>query len=505
MELSVENMLRLFGDDFKVISGAAGINRIIKSVTVMEEPDFHKRIKGGEFIISNAYFLRKNVDLLYDLLEILDQNNAAAIGIKVNRYIHKIPDKVIEKAEELDFPLIFIPNNYTFSDVIDTVLEEIINKKVKTLSFSEKTNKIFRDLLRKNKNFFQILDMLAGMLEREIAFYDNIFDVYYSNYNDDLDNVEIEKILEDKFSYEIKNNSSVYGYIIFCDQKADIEISDFEKIVLENAATILEFKIQKEISNYKIERKYKDEFVQSLIFNNFKSWKEIYEGIKFYDLSFTGNLFCFICESEIFEGEENDDFFMKNVINKKIENLFSEYIYTRIKNELIFIVNSELDLSDETIKTELQNKFLKNIKSPKPIKVGIGRNKKEIKEINYSYEEAKKALKIGRNIDDEKDIYFFSELGIYRLLDSISDQEVAQNFIKESLGELRNDEELLNTLQAIVEKDWNLKEASKELFVHYNTVIYRFNKILKILDFDSNDAEKKLNIAVSLKLYNMLN
>lgn len=56
------------------------------------------------------------------------------------------------------------------------------------------------------------------------------------------------------------------------------------------------------------------------------------------------------------------------------------------------------------------------------------------------------------------------------------------------------DEELILTAQTFFENNLNLMQTSKELIVHRNTLIYRLDKIKKLLNLDI----RKFNDAVTL-------
>ncbi|SHG77844.1 Purine catabolism regulatory protein-like family protein [Thermosyntropha lipolytica DSM 11003] len=59
MQLTVKNMLDMFAD-FKVIAGRRGIYRQITTVSVIDAPDIHEWLKGGEFLITTGYIMRDN-------------------------------------------------------------------------------------------------------------------------------------------------------------------------------------------------------------------------------------------------------------------------------------------------------------------------------------------------------------------------------------------------------------------------------------------------------------
>lgn len=128
MHLTVKNMLDMFSD-FQIIAGGNGINRQVTTVSVMDAPDIHEWLKGGEFLITTGYIMRDNPLKIIDLLNNINHAGAAALGIKLDRFIKTLPAAVIEKSDELGIPLIHIPNKYAFTDVINPVLSRIVNNQ----------------------------------------------------------------------------------------------------------------------------------------------------------------------------------------------------------------------------------------------------------------------------------------------------------------------------------------------------------------------------------------
>ena len=58
------------------------------------------------------------------------------------------------------------------------------------------------------------------------------------------------------------------------------------------------------------------------------------------------------------------------------------------------------------------------------------------------------------------------------------------------------DEDMIKTIEIFFKLDLNLSEASKELYVHRNTLIYRLDKIQKYTTYDI----RKFNDAVLFKI-----
>ena len=63
--------------------------------------------------------------------------------------------------------------------------------------------------------------------------------------------------------------------------------------------------------------------------------------------------------------------------------------------------------------------------------------------------------------------------------------------------------ELLSTLQEILQCGWNLKESAEKLYIHYNSIKYRYSKICKVLNLDLSDHDNRSLVEIAMKLYRL--
>jgi PucR family transcriptional regulator, purine catabolism regulatory protein len=94
---------------------------------------------------------------------------------------------------------------------------------------------------------------------------------------------------------------------------------------------------------------------------------------------------------------------------------------------------------------------------------------------------------------------------VFRILYLLPQQAEVCQFKEVILGpllqyEAQHDIPLLETLTAFFEANCNVRETAKRLFTHYNTVVYRLQKIRSLLSADLDDAEFRLECQLALKL-----
>lgn len=125
------------------------------------------------------------------------------------------------------------------------------------------------------------------------------------------------------------------------------------------------------------------------------------------------------------------------------------------------------------------------------IRAGIGSIYTDPAELLTSFRNAGKALDIGMKYHDRDSVFRYSGQAFERILESIP---------KEKLEEIRKDyrnaespwhlsDETLETVRVFFRNDLNLTAASRQLFIHRNTMNYRLDKIKRDTGLDLRSFE----------------
>lgn len=64
--------------------------------------------------------------------------------------------------------------------------------------------------------------------------------------------------------------------------------------------------------------------------------------------------------------------------------------------------------------------------------------------------------------------------------------------------------ELVKTLEAYFMFNGNLTRMSEHLYTHYNTILYRINRINEITGMSLDDSNDRLNLEIALKIRELL-
>lgn len=128
-------------EGFYIVAGHKGIDREVSTISVMDAPDIYEWMKGGEFLISSGYTVKDNPEYITSLIENLDKWGASAFGIKLGRFVGELPESTVKMAEALDFPIVYIPMEFAFTEVINPVLRELVNSQSREMLYSQNVHK----------------------------------------------------------------------------------------------------------------------------------------------------------------------------------------------------------------------------------------------------------------------------------------------------------------------------------------------------------------------------
>lgn len=103
-----------------VVAGNSGLTRHIKSINSFDAPDVINWLKADELVLTTGYVF-KDKFYLVTLVQELAKRRCCGLAIKLS----DLPDTVLETANELNFPLIKIPEDLSISDMLFPILKQV--------------------------------------------------------------------------------------------------------------------------------------------------------------------------------------------------------------------------------------------------------------------------------------------------------------------------------------------------------------------------------------------
>lgn len=145
-------------------------------------------------------------------------------------------------------------------------------------------------------------------------------------------------------------------------------------------------------------------------------------------------------------------------------------------------------------------------------KAALGRSNQNITRIKASFDEAlfiMNMFSVLSKCSESEDVVSYYDIGFYQLLRVSHNTEEYIRFYKERVGALEkydkeNGTDLLFTLRQYLENDCNLNKTAQIMYVHGNTLRYRFNKIEEVLDIDFKNTNDLMQLYICLYIANYM-
>lgn len=519
----------------RVLGGAAGLKRIVSNVNVMEVPDILPWIKSGDFILTTGYAIKDDIEAQKSLIPQLARQGAAGLAIKPHRYIEAVPPYMIEAADNLSFPLLELPVEINFSKVISTILAQLVNRQASFLEHSVTVHQQFTDLILNGGQLDQIAEALGDLINAYVYLEDqlNLRQVIYpvdlpkavTGFFENKD-ITIDKsrqlginhyFYHERLSLEGQEADSAalpviiegkqYGWVkAVCMER---RFSMFELLTLERVCSIVALDILRQYNITQVEIKYKAEFLSQLLTSSDYDEKDFLERGKTFGWDLTAGYATLLLEilpspkasKSLATGRIQQDF--------KTQAAFLIDDFCRRKRLKYFLVNNDDGLA-LFVNSDSIIPHLRLLLNYWKVTIGIGGNYDGIKGIKKSYREAKVALELGKYLYGTGADIYYRNLGVYGLLLKHTRITELKEFVDEILGPLlaydsNKKGELIRTLQVFLETNWNVKETAEKLYTHYNTVLYRVNKIKELTGIDFNSPDQKLGLVIAMRLSQVIN
>ncbi|MGE4277556.1 MAG: PucR family transcriptional regulator [Lawsonibacter sp.] len=108
----------------KLLAGKKGEKNEIRWVNIMEIMDSPESISPNELLFTTGYGF-EDANLYRRLIPQLVQYRVSGIVVQTGYYIDSIPSYILTQADKLGFPVLSMPKNVTFSEILHTMIQVI--------------------------------------------------------------------------------------------------------------------------------------------------------------------------------------------------------------------------------------------------------------------------------------------------------------------------------------------------------------------------------------------
>lgn len=515
MSISVRDCLALPSLSFaKVVAGHKGLDKIVSSVSVSEffdSSEGHYDVEvftPNELLISAFYSIRDDIGKQCSAIQELYRTGAVALVLfYVGEILEKVDDKIINLADELQFPIIVINNtnrNIKYSDIISEVVNKLNDDRKNASVFLDEMEIRAKQMPSELCTMENLLQMLADHYKCSVfltspdkiyfeAFYNVSHvikdpDILYESLSDNSTDFEEGTINCDGIEYNIYRMD--FSYTLNTPMSLYVSCSKLKlsREDLQNMCICTRF--FKTVWNYSLDFTI-PETVLYLILKSDVNVANKY--IKYSNIHFHNLTRLLILESENKMPEE-----LLSMTGKLFRKSGDYFLGCTIDGSCIVLTNTK-SIRPGKIFQELRKELVEDY-SFSMFCCEIKNGAFEIKTIYSRY---RKTINIMQKIYLEKRIWQISELNLAQEIIDISKGNSYKLKYLEDIIDLIESEgiDLMETLAVyLIDFDAQLSSASDKLYIHRNTVSYRLNRIKSItgINFSRMPAYFDFYLAASL-------
>ncbi|GLX67203.1 PucR family transcriptional regulator [Paenibacillus glycanilyticus] len=513
MLLTVEDAMRVFPlSEGKLIAGKAGGLRPLKAVNIIDAPDFVQWAKEGDMFFTTAYVFKDSVEEAIATIRSLHQRQSAGLGIKLGRFWSEMPAALIEEADSLGFPLIELPYPFAFSDQINGLLQEEINRSTLWLKrVVEKQKRLMNVALYQSKtdNPFQ---RISAVMEYPMAIVGGRGHILYN----DTACSEGELMSEWPWKAEprrmTRNNRQFYrlplmqedegiGFAIFVLPAEYMPKS--EEGLFHQASEMLAYYLSKMMENGSdtywhqelgtMINHYLDEgtSLDTVLHQAEKAGVHVLEN----------KFVCVLCAAE-----ENRDYLLQPARLKGVRQELEFNPAIRDKRGYHVLTDAGLLSIYPVSGTGTVQAIASALEAVSPkdgqLRFAFSTPKDSAIHLAEAYGECKETIKLSRKLYAQEKILHFDTIQMAHLFQYVPGDSMRQ-YCRHVLGPLIDSDtaqaqDMLQTLDAYVTNEGLLGDTAKHLYVHRNTVSYRLEKLSELLglDFKKPNDFMKLRLAI---------
>jgi purine catabolism regulator len=524
---------------FELLAGHGGIDNQIQGVATMDAPDGFGWQNRREWLISSGYVFYKNPGLIEKIIESGDLKKISAGGIKLGRYINQIPNHVLEAFNEYNIPLISIPIEYSWMEIMNQLNVLVMNTSIRQFNIRNINPNHYSNVPYQGRK----IDKILSQIEKEMNFPALLYDLhnekaYYSSpaYQNLSSHLETEDFWQPSFQHKkeiLCHNLNMVRYRFF-DSKYDrpyswitvpITVGDevkayfvvveatglidyFDQFALRIGFVILQSLYEQMLIAQNIGDAGFEKFISDSLAGNLSNHEMIAKRAT--ELNIDINLTYYL----VLMKQTNKEIHLssyKDIVKSTVYTSISYYgirIAILDENRYIFLIPANKSVSHEKnielirdYFKELYNKLERTVKNISLL-FGISDINDTIFEIKRNYWRCEKAITNGKLLFPEKNYLSYSDLGAFAWMDIQEDEiEMMLKDLKELFDQDEN-KVLIETFKVYLDCKMNFSHTAKKLYIHINTVRKRIEHINDTIQIDLEDPLNRLKLEVLLKLFN---
>lgn len=511
----------------KVLAGGSGMDRRVQRLNVMTVPDIARWTKPDELLLATGFPLSRKTEELVTLVRDLDERGIAALAVKLGDYGAVLEPAVLQTADEVGLPVLAVPEEVPFDDILSEVLAAITNRQAGALSRAQRVHEALLRISLGGGGLDEIVRELGSVIEGlGVVCVNTSGEVLAEQLTDEqwqlLRNAGVvdetgtlsrlsvvvgnpERYGSTMLGAPVSAGELRHGYLLAVSVTG--ELDQEVEMMVQQAAMVAALNISRDVAVSAVARRFEASAIHSLLAGSGPEIEEVAQrsGDFEWDLDRPLVVLAARREEQLAEPEQT----MSRLHDlgpwlSAVRSVDRQAAAGQLGRNLVAICGGTQDT--EALATAIAEAVAGATRTR--LRIGVSDVAEDVASLPSAYEHARMALEFAQQYAGSGSVRTYQSLGLFRLLNAVPDRRELQTFVDEAIGPLlalppNERDDMLRTLDVLFMTRMNVAETSRVLHYHYNTLRYRIRKLEQLLGRFTEDSQLELRVTVALHIVKM--
>lgn len=507
-----------------LLAGAAGLDRVVRFLNVMTVPDIVRWTKPDELLITTSYPLPRQAAQLCDLIERLGARGVSALAVKLNEYLPQLPRRVVTLADQIGLPLISIPEDTPIDDLLAESFSLLVTRGTVARADSHEIHENLLKVVLSGGGLGALVHELSGLLGGAVV---AVVDAggkvratagamaglpgeWCTGWGDGPPVVGARGVAA---LAQVRAGNIDHGWVLVADTGR--QLPEIAGVAIEHGAVIAALEMTRDLAVLTVERQFAYEALRDLLTAPVSDCVENAERAVRFGWELDRTVAVLVADlrggrpvrqpgksagrpppagtrTELSPGRALD------VWLGTVRDADARAAVAGSSLELVAVVDAAI--GPEQLARKASDEIV--ARCGWRLLVGVSKPCLGTAELPRGYQEARTALRVAIQLASDDPASSYAALGLYRLFSELERHEI-ELFVHETFGPLLDlppttRDELMTTLEVILEERVNLAEAARRLHYHYNTMRYRIAKLEQLVGNFTGDPGTRVALEVAV-------
>ncbi|MDA8067045.1 MAG: PucR family transcriptional regulator ligand-binding domain-containing protein [Actinomycetota bacterium] len=517
--------------DVRLLAGEGNLDLPVRWVHMTELLDPTPWLSGGEVLLTTGMQLDTPARQR-EFVKLLADHQLAGLGFGTGFSHEQVPAALVTAARRRDFPVFAVPYETPFIAITEAAFSKLVNEQYAVLRRALSAQERLERVVLSERGLEALAGTLATLVGATVIIFDprgellaqhgfrrqlapGELELLRSGVRERIgrrDHVQFMPALEDPsralaipVASEAGGGSGVpapEAWLVAV--KDDAPLSDFDRLALRQAVTIVALELLRERVAGDTERRLAGDLLAGLLAGELTG-PDLQRRLEPFGLSGTVSVLVLPKPGSSLCGNgRGPSLQLQEAALATALRAEATPALVASNGQAVALVPGLEEEELFALATRVADRVSREL-GGHPARVGVGRAVAGV-EARRGYQEARctlEALELGLGAPQAK-VATYRDLGSFQLLLSLQDDEALKLFCDSVLGPIQRSEgyyggELMRSLEAFIEENGQWERAAKRLYCHRHTLRYRIRRVEELTGRDLGSARDRIEFWLALR------